>query len=143
MLSAQQECEQVVGRGVVADQLRRDSFGFQEHVDGGSVVALLGVGTGQVEADLASAARQACRKVLEVEPFAALHRSASVTESHGRRDAVNADVGRAECGPVVIAILAKMIGDALGLVEGPVCGGTIELGRCGERIGQVQAAHDR
>src|SRR5579859_1413603 len=61
VLSAHQEREQVVGRGVVAHQLRGDALGLQEHVDGGRIVALLSVGAAKVEADLAAAASQARR----------------------------------------------------------------------------------
>jgi hypothetical protein len=57
MLPAEQEHKQVMGRCVIADQLWSYAFGIQEHVDGGRVVALLGVGAGQVKADLAPATR--------------------------------------------------------------------------------------
>jgi len=70
MLSAHQEREQVVGRGVVAHQLRGDALGLQEHVYGGRVVALLSVGATEVDADLAAAACQANGQVLEVEGLA-------------------------------------------------------------------------
>ena len=106
-------------------------------------MALLCIGASKVEADLTPAARQACRKTLKVEVVAGFHRGVGVAERHGGRDLVNADIGRAEGGPVVVAILAKSIGGVLGLGEGAVGGGAVELGCGRERIGQLQAADDR
>ena len=59
VLSAHQEREQVVSRHVVADQLRRDALGLQEHVDSGCIVTLLGVRATEIETDLAPTTRQA------------------------------------------------------------------------------------
>jgi hypothetical protein len=143
VLPAQQQREQIVGGGVVADQLRSYAFGVQEHVDGGRVVALLSVGPSKVEADLTPAARQACRKTLKLEAVAGFHRGVGVAGRYGGRDLVDANIRWAEGGPVIVAILAESIGGVLGLGEGAAGGGAVELGRGCERIGQMQAADDR
>lgn len=110
---------------------------------GGRVVALLGIGAGQVEADLAAAACQACRETMKVETISGLHRSVSVAECHGCRDLVDTDVGGAERSPMVVAVLTEAIGGPLSLSQGAVGGGAVELSCCSERIGQVQAADNR
>ena len=135
MLPAQQQGKQVVGGGVVADQLRGGLFRRQEHVDGRGVVALLGVRAGQVEADLAAAAAQAHRKMLQVERLAGLHGCTGVAERHGGRDLVDADVRRPERGPVVVAVLAQPFSDPPRGGEGPVGGCAVEVSGSGEGVG--------
>jgi len=77
---ADQKRQQVMSGGVVPDQLRCHAFGVQQHVHCGCVVALLGVGPGQVEADLTAPSRQPRWKQLHIEGFARFHRGAGVTE---------------------------------------------------------------
>ena len=62
MFSAQQHGQQIMGRGVIADQLRRSLFSGHEHVDGCRVVALLRIGTGKIGYLAPSAAKEAGRR---------------------------------------------------------------------------------
>ena len=142
MLAAQQQGQQVVRDGVVTDQLGSGLLGGKDHVDGGGVVALLGIRAGQVQADLAAAATEPGWKVLQIQRLAGLHGGAGVTERDGCGDLVDADVRRPERGPVVVAVLAEPLSDPPRCGEGPVSGGTVEAGRGGEHVREVEAAQD-
>jgi len=60
-----------------------DALGFQEHVDGGCVMALLGIGAAEVEADLAPAARQAGGHVLKIDVLARFDGCVGIAKCHG------------------------------------------------------------
>ena len=131
-----------MGDSVVTDQLRRGALGGEEHVDGCRVVPLLGVTAGEIQADLAAAARQASRKALQVKHLAGLHGRGGVTERHSCGDLVNADVGGPECCPAVVPVRAEPLGDPPRRAEGLIGGRAVEFSSGGERAGQMQAAEN-
>ena len=105
-------------------------------------MALLGIRASQVQADLAAAATEPGWKVLQVQGLAGRYGGAGIPERDSRGDLVDADVRRPERGPVVVAVLAEPFSDPPCRSQGPVSGSTVEAGRRGERVREIEAAQD-
>ena len=137
VFALQQLTQLLVDDHVEAHRLGCDLLRVEQCVDGRCIHAPHGVAPGEVDQDRRAAATYTSGQARRVEALAEPDRLVRVAHLDRQGDGVDADVGRAEGEPEVIALVAEPLGGPLRFVEelvggSPVAatGGTESAVRC-------------
>ena len=125
---------------VEAHGLGCDLLSVKQGVDGRCVHAPHGVATGEVDEHGRAAATDASGQARGVEALTEPDGLVGIAYLDRQGDGVDADVGRAEGEPEVVALVAKSLGGPLGFVEELVGGPAVAAARGPEQCGQVKGA---